>query len=106
MDEENPPHIIRGIELSKKLTKQDAFDLAKNMIRVYVERGDSIQDLKSGQMGRTLGEFIGHGSIGHHINEKWYDTNNLVITFADERYFIFKLKDVFDSIKSKQTSLF
>ena len=88
------------------LTRNDAYNLAKEMIRVYVERGDTVQDLKSGSMGCTLGNFIGHGSIGGLMSEKKWNTDNIFINFNDGREFIFKLKAVFDDVKNKQAALF
>ena len=96
------------MELSKikTLTRSDAYNLAKGMIRVYVERGDTVQDLKSGSMGCTLGDFIGFGSIGGLFSNGKFNTDYIFINFDDGREFVFKLKAVFDDIKSKQETLF
>lgn len=88
------------------LTSNDAYNLAKDMIRVYVERGDTVQDLKSGSMGCTLGDFVGFGSIGGLMSKKKWNTDNIFIKLNDGREFIFKLKAVFNDIKNKQETLF
>ena len=69
------------------------------MIRGYVERGDTIESLKAGQMGCTLGDFEGWGNIGGYVKDKRYNTDNMLIKLSDDRMFIFKLKEVIDNIK-------
>ena len=84
----------------------DAYDLAKEMIKVYVERGDTIQELKSGRMGCTLGDHDGFGSIGSLYGQKERNTDYIVIVFGNKQEFDFRLKDMFNDIKSKQLTLF
>lgn len=103
-----PEHLIKGEEIAKKMTGQDVFKLAQEMIRGYVERGDTFESLKAGQMGCTLGDFVGFGSIGGFScgDMKKYGNDYLCIKLEDDRQFIYKLREVFDSIKSQQQSLF
>ena len=87
----------------KKCTSRDAYNLAVNLIKVYVERGDTIQELKSGQGGCCDDD--GYRTIGGYINKKRYDTNNIIVETKDKQFFIFKLNDIFNDIKNKQKTL-
>lgn len=103
-----PDHLIKGEEIARKMTSLDVYKLAIDMIKGEVERGDTIEQIKAGQMGRTLGEFVGFGSIGGFSvgDFKRYNSDYICIKLQDDREFIYKLKQVFDEIKNKQTSLF
>ena len=52
------------------------------------------------------GDEDGFRSIGGYINKKRYDTNYIIVELRDEQKFIFKLQDVFDTIKNKEATLF
>ena len=43
----------------KKYNSDFAFNLATKMIRVYVERGETIQDLKKGKWGVVMKMVLG-----------------------------------------------
>ena len=88
----------------KKNTSTFAFNLAIKMIKVYVERGETISDLKKGQMG--CGDEDGYRSIGGYINEKRYNTDYIIVELKDKQKFVFKLQDVFDTIYNKEATLF
>lgn len=87
-----------------KQTKTYAFNLAIDLIEVYVERGDTIQELKKGQLGCCDND--GFRQIGGYVNKKRYDANYIIVELRDEQKFIFKLQDVFDTIKNKEAALF
>jgi len=103
-----PDHLIKGEELARKLTTCDVYKLAVGMIKSSVENGETINQIKAGQMGCTLGDFVGFGSIGGFStgDAKRYGSDYICIKLEDEREFIYKLKTVFDSIQRRQQSLF
>ena len=103
-----PKHLIEGERLAKAMTGNDAYKLAQDMIRHYVEIGETISQLRAGQMGCTLGEFVGFGSIGgfSYIQKKNVGTDNIIIRLEDEREFIYKLSDVYNSVLNRQQTLF
>lgn len=87
-------------EEAKTMTDDDAVEVAKNAIRKYVERGDSIGDLKSGQGGGTSKG--GHQSIGGYINGKRISTDYMVVELDDGRVYKYKLKDIYDSVAAEK----
>ena len=74
-------------------------ELAKKLIRLDVQRGHTIKQLKSGQMGMTLPN--GFGQIGGWVKGKKYTTDNIIIEVKEE-VFIYKLKKVFDEVSKER----
>jgi len=108
MEDKKPDHIIKGEKLAEKLTSNDVYEIAINFIKGDVEGGDSIGSIKAGRKGQTAGEFIGFASIGSlgEIKGKNYGSDFICIKLDDDREFTYKLKNIYDEIKHKQTTLF
>jgi len=81
---------------AKSMTDADALDVAKDAIRSYVNRGDTIQQLKSGQGGGSARG--GFQTIGGYIDGKHVGTDNMVVKLDDGRIYKYKLQAVYDSI--------
>jgi len=81
-------------------TKSPSKDAAKNLIRVYVVRGDSIESLKAGQGGCACDEF--RGSIGGYVNGKRISTDNIIIDRVGKEDLtpphIYNLKAIYEEI--------
>lgn len=82
-----------------------AKEAAIDLIKTYVLRGETISQLKSGQQGAWITDY--HASIGGFIDGKRYDTNHIIVfhLMGKEINQVFKLKDIYDTIKSPQTTL-
>lgn len=80
-------------------------DLTIKMLRPYIERGDTIQDTKAGQMGSFGSD--GYVQIGGYANGKHYSTDYVVVSKVgnNECLQVFKLKDIYDRVLTKQVSL-
>lgn len=70
-------------------------EIAVNLIKVYVLRGETIKDLKSGKMGSCCDSYS--ASISGYYNNKYYDSNKIVVDFNNS-ISIYKLKDIYDEI--------
>lgn len=83
-----------------------AQDLAIKLIKVYVERGDTIASLKAGYGGYGCTEFS--ASIGGYLNGKAVTNDYIIVSRInnEECAYTFKLEDIYNLIKIKQTSLF
>lgn len=81
--------------------------MAINLIKVYVERGDSLRDLKSGLMGSFSSD--SHASISGWKKGKHYSSDYILVerVNSEECFEVFKLKDIYEEIKtpSKQVAL-
>jgi hypothetical protein len=78
--------------------------LAKKLIRYYVERGDTIKQLKDGQGGSSSMEYS--ASIGGYINGKRISTDKIIVTRVAGKDVeeIFSLKEIFDEITAEKTA--
>jgi hypothetical protein len=94
---------VKGVKEAKNVTDEQAQEYAKNAIRKYVQRGDSIGSLKQGQGGGTLPGFHGSYNIGGFIDDKRVTTDNIIIELADGRVYKYKLKDIYNSVKNERT---
>lgn len=85
--------------------KHLAFICAKHMIRPYVERGETISQLKSGLLGSYNQNY--HGSISGYIKDKKYSSDYIIISqiHNDKVNYVFKLSDVYNSVLEKQVTL-
>lgn len=98
---------IKSNEVVKEKVKKDDSTtpegVAKDLIRAYVERGDTIESLRLGQMG-----FAGDGtmvSIGGYVDGKKIGTDKIVIEKIGGKVVnkVIPLKQIFDQIKSEKT---
>ena len=90
-----------------------AKEVAINLIKAYVRRGDSISSLKSGGMGMST--TIGSAAIGGWTEEKSYSSDFIVVTRIGDYHngtkvnSIFRLQEIYDyiydEINTKQLSL-
>jgi hypothetical protein len=78
---------------------------AIKMIEHYVNRGETISQMKSGQLGVSCDEY--RGAIGGYSNGKKFTSDWLVISRIgkEECEFAFKLTDLFDEILNEQPQL-
>lgn len=80
---------------------------AINLIKVYVERGENIKDLKSGMIGNFSSD--SHAQISGWIKDKRYSSDYIIVerTNGKDCMEVFKLKDIYEEIKnpSKQLAL-
>lgn len=78
--------------------------LAINMLKPYIERGETIQQTKAGQMGTFTTD--GSAQVGGYVNGKKYSTDYVITVTKDNKIQSFKLKDIFNEVLSDQTKLF
>jgi hypothetical protein len=82
-------------------------EVAVNLIKVYVERGDSIKGLKSGLMGSFSSD--SRSSISGWKEGKHYSSDYILVerVNGEECFEVFKLKELYEEIKnpSRQVSL-
>lgn len=79
-------------------------EYAINMVKPYIERGDSIEHMKSGQMG--VYSDSQSCQIGGYVDNKHY-SNDFVISKNRRtgEIGVFKLKDLYEEVLSKQLRL-
>lgn len=86
---------------------KSSIECAIDLIKVYVERGDTYDSLRAGQQGHLSSDYC--ASIGGFIDNKKYDAHHIIITRIGKEKVnhVFKLKDIINEIKnpSKQVSL-
>lgn len=80
-------------------------EAAKDLIRVYVERGDSLDSLRAGQLGYCGGDYS--ASIGGYAGELpdlvRVKSDKIAVSKINGQIInpqIFSLKELFDEIKS------
>ena len=87
--------------IAKKREIKTARDAAIDLIRAYVERGDTIESLKAGQQG-TFGEEYS-AQIGGYVNGKNVGNNKILVSKLHGKELakpeIFSLKELYDEIK-------
>lgn len=87
-------------EMPIDASRQAAIDLIKH----YVLRGDSVKNLKSGQMGQSSPDGM-WAQIGGWMDEKRYTSDNILV-YEDingkKVNKTFKLLEIFNLIKRKQ----
>lgn len=83
-----------------------AQDVAIKLIKAYVERGDSIESLKAGYGGYFCTEF--GASIGGYLDGNSISNDYIIVDRVNNQKcsYTFKLIDIYNLIKIKQTSLF
>lgn len=96
------PEMQSGIPLSKDLEPLDARGAAKDMIRAYVERGDSLQSLKDGGLGRSSDEY--DAGIGGYIQGKRIGNDRIIVSKLNGETInqVFKLSDIYNEIKAEK----
>lgn len=77
------------------------FELAEDFIYVYVKRGETIKQLKSGRLGSYMGDKS--AQIGCYDNGKFY--SDKIKVERNKEVAIFYLKKVYDSVKEKLNQL-
>jgi len=102
-DEFSPKKKIKPKNLEQKRGKpriKTARDAAKDLIRAYVERGDSIESLRKGQMGSYGGEY--DASIGGYLDGKHYPGKIQVTKLAGKKIKeVFSLNELYKEIQSE-----
>ena len=85
--------------------KHLAFICAKHMIRPYVERGETIKQLKAGMLGSYNENY--RCSISGYLGNKKYSSDYIIVSKINkyEVNYAFKLTDVYDSVLKKQITL-
>lgn len=92
------------------LTPREA---AKDLIRAYVERGDSLESLREGYMGASGDDY--HAQIGGYAGELpniiKVKSDKIAVDYINGKHIapqVFSLKELFDEIKSgvNQAALF
>lgn len=75
-------------------------EVAINLIRTYVERGDDLKSLTSGQMGKFGYNYS--AQIGGYINGKKYANDKILVLKIKQKEIneVFSLKEIFNEIKS------
>lgn len=89
---QEPPHITKGRELAAKMDDTSIRELVSKSI---VSQGAKLEDVKKGQGGGTLGDFVGSYSVGGYIDGKRVNTNTVVVNMADGRVIKYPLKSFF-----------
>ena len=101
MDERGADKVIKQEETKKVLNTPE--DAAKDMIRSYVLRGDSLKSIKDGQMGQAGGEY--DAGIGGYVNGKPIGSDKIAVTkFNGETLkepAIFSLSKLYEGIKAE-----
>lgn len=82
------------------MTEQDAKDRAVDLIKPYVERGDSDKDIRYGQMGATTSG--GSVSIGGYVNGKKISSDKIVVELKDGRTYVFPYNDIKSAITGEK----
>lgn len=84
---------------------QTPFEAAVELIKAYVVRGDSIEDLRRGQTGTWVGTW--GAQIGGWLNGKRYGSDKIIVerVLDQEVNQVFSLKEVFEFIKNKDKAL-
>ena len=90
------------------MTQFTAYEAAIDLIKRYVERGDSLESLRSGQMGRVTDEYS--AEIGGYVNGKHIGADKIIVSKLNGKELddpsIFSLEKIFNAISSKQQDLF
>lgn len=78
-----------------------ARDAAKDLVRAYVLRGDSIESLKAGMLGSWNDEY--HAQIGGYVNGKKNRADQIAVLELNGKKVseIFSLKELYDEIKNE-----
>lgn len=103
--EDLKPNVERALGVSGGDDLNTPVGVAKHLIRRYVERGDSLQSLKSGQQSYGAPDGMSMG-IGGRLNEKSVGTDYIVVKRLDNGTEVgekISLKKVFDEIKAEQS---
>jgi len=86
--------------MKKELNSKNPRDYARDLIEVYVLRGESLEQLRRGQMGYANSEYW--ASIGGYMNGKKYTTDKIIVSKinGEDCEYVFDLKDIYNEIKS------
>ncbi len=83
-------------------------EVAKDLIRVYVERGDTLKQIADGLLGVYCEDYSAH--IGGYSKGKTISKYQLCVARIgkEEIFEVFKLEEIFNEIKleAKQPALF
>jgi len=96
-----PAHITKGIELSKKLSDEDVYKMAQDVVRPFLEEG--IEAFASSKHGQTLGDFEGSFSTGGYLDGKKLGRKFVGIELADGRIFKYNLDKLFSETTTTPT---
>ncbi len=77
-------------------------EAARELIKFYVLRGDSLESLKRGQLGHYSSDSY-NAQIGGYANEKRVSTDKIIVKKIKDKelkpHEIFSLKAIFEEIK-------
>lgn len=83
-------------------------EVAQDLIRVYVKRGDTLESIRSGQMGSASSDYW--ASVGGYFNGKHYDPHWIIVDKIEDIEVgdIFLLEKIYKEIQLEdvQQSLF
>lgn len=86
-------------------------DIAVNLIKYYVLRGDTIEDLRKSYMGQGCSEYnvAIHGNAWNDKDELIHEgkSNDIVVSKINGKNccYVFRLDELYNEIKSGQMSL-
>lgn len=85
------------------LDTDDTLEAAKHLVRAYVERGDSLDSLRSGVLGAASPQSY-WASISGYLGNKKYNSDHIIV-YRDmkgkEVNKVFKLKKIVEEIKGE-----
>ena len=82
-----------------------AYEVAKHLIKSYVERGDSLQSLKSSYLGHCSEYYW--ASIGGWLGDKHYSNDKIIVSEINRKPVneVFSLKKIYEEILKEKTQL-
>lgn len=85
--------------------KEKAFSCAVNMLKVYILRGETIKQTKSGCMGSCNDRYC--ASVSGYVGNKKYSSDYVIVTEVDKQKveYVFKLTDIYDHVLKPQLQL-
>lgn len=98
-DSQAPTHMLNGIAVASTLSNAQIREMAKDVMRDYVLRGDSLESFT--QQGSTLPAWSGQFSIGGYVDGKSVGNNTVVMEMADGRVIRFDKKELYEEIKEE-----
>lgn len=87
---------------AQAVTDAGALEEAHKLIRAYVNRGDTVQQLKAGQEGVSSNGIS--ADIGGFLDGK-SNSNNIIVKLDDGRIYKYSLKAIYDSVKSETKTI-
>jgi hypothetical protein len=101
---ETPPWRKKLKDTLRTYIPKNERDAAKQLIRGYVERGDTINDFKKSWLGHCSNEYV--ANIGGYADDKKYSNDKILVTEVNNKKIkpaaVFTLREIYEEVKLEQ----